>query len=425
MATNTKLHKLKISRSNDFTLGAVAPPRRDRGDSATEIRRHRQYFGWMLHEWLTVETDEGKIKRLQSRFSRLDLESRLRLFDTYESKLETHINSGETEKAAVLQTFIEKIVAGLNDKDSSEVDTSMGLSDATISHTNGQQETLIENAPENQGFQRRAKRGSKGISAAARRIIKSCGVILEERFRRPNLSLGTCTTPPVDETRQRQLCENWSEIKRQFFQALTRLLASRGLSTDYVQVTEIQEKRFEKWGQVCPHLHFVFQGRLHSREPWRVAPADIQFLWQRSMENVLGVRLDCRSATRIENPRKSLSKELGKYLTKGGKVVKEILDRGLGAYLPSSWYGASKALSLLERAARIERTGEIATYVLRNLEALAESGEIKFRRIYARFKCPQTGIEREICVGASGWFTSRDAVNRVLALQFPTVRAVA
>lgn len=425
MATSTKLHKLKISRSNDFTLGAVAPPRRDRGDSATEIRRHRRYFGWMLHEWLTVETDEGKIKRLQSRFDRLDWERRLELFEAYESKLESHLISGETEKAALLQSFMEKIVAGLNDSPPSEVDTSMGLSDATISHTNGQQESLIENAPENQGFQRRAKRGSKGISAAAKRKIKSCGVILEERFRRANLVFGTCTTPPVDETQQRLLCENWSEIVRQFFQALTRLLVRKNLSTDYVQVTEIQEKRFEKWGQVCPHLHFVFQGRSHSREPWRLAPADIQFLWQRTLENVLGVRLDCRSATRIENPRKSLSKELGKYLTKGGKVVREILDRGLGDYLPSSWYGASKSLSALERAARIERTGEIATYVLRHLEALAEAKEIKFRRIYARFKCPQTGVEREICVGASGWFTSREAVNRVLDMQFPTVRAVA
>lgn len=425
MSTNTNLYKLRVSHSLDFTLGTASPPRRDRGKSATEIKRHRKWLGLTWHEWLTVETDSGLIDRMQSHLGRLDFETMLELFEAYESQIETHYSTGETEKAVVLERFLLKLVERLNEQFPSEVDTSMGLSDAINSHTNGQQEILIENSQQNQGFQKRAKRGAKGISPAAKRKIKSCGVLLEENFRRVNLAFGTCTIPTVNESQLRLICENWSEITRQFFQALTRLLVRKNLSTDYVQVTEIQEKRFRQWGQVCPHLHFVFQGRSHSREQWRVSPADIQFLWQRTLENVLNVHLDCRYATRIEKPRKSLSKELGKYLTKGGKVLREIIDRGLSSYLPSSWYGASRALSRLERSKRIERVGEVATFLLQHLERLAESNDICFRRIYVKFKCPHTGIEQESCVGLTGWFKSRASLNRVLSMQVRDMQKIA
>lgn len=412
-----KLHKFRVSYSNDFTLGTASPPVRDCGKFATKIKRNRKFLGLTWYEWISVETDSALIERIQGDLGRLDFETMSDLFRAYESQLEKYYSDGETEKAQQIEKNLLKIVDRIESAPCAKVDTFMGLSDATIYHTNGQQESFIENSQQNQGFQKRAKRGSKGITSAAKRQIKSCGKLLEEQVQRSNLAFVTLTLPALDESQMRQVCDEWSEITRQFCQSLTRVLARKNLSTDYVQVTEIQENRFQKWGQVCPHLHIVFQSRSHRREPWKVSKDDIRFIWQRTLENILGVRLDCRYATRIESPRKSLSKELGKYLSKGGKVVRAIVDRGLGELLPSAWHGESKALKHLERSKRVERVGEVATWFLRRLETLSEAGDIAFRRIYARFKCPTTGIEREICVGAVGWFNSREAVNRVLNMQ--------
>jgi hypothetical protein len=413
----SKLYKFRVSHSLDFTAGAASPPKRDRGKSATKIKRDSYWLNHQWQEFLTVETDSGLIERMQSDLGRLDFETLCDLFDAYESQIETYFNLGETEKAATLERhsiILAERISGLVSADS---DLPMGLSDATNCHTNGQQERIIENGQQNQGFQKRAKRGSKGITPYAKRSIRSCGVLLEENLGRKNLAFVTCTLPSLTESQNKQVCENWRPITRNFFQSLTRMLERKNLSTDYVQVTEIQEKRFTQWGQVCPHLHFVCQSRLHSREGWRISPADIQFLWQRALETCLDVSLDCRYATRIENPRKSLAAELGKYLSKGGKMIRQIVDRGLGELLPSSWHGASRSLKRLERSKRIERTGEVATYLLTHLEALRDANEIWFTRIYVKFTCPQTGIEQEHCVGVVGRFKSRAALNRVLNSQ--------
>lgn len=354
---------------------------------------------------------------MRSHLGGLDFETLSELFIAYESQIETYFTLGETDKALELERFSLKLVERINEIVGEKSDLPMGLSDATISTTNGQQKFLIENGQQNQVFQRRAKRGSKGISPAAKRKIRSCGVLLEERFQLKNLAFVTCTLPTLNETQLREVCDHWSDIVREFFRALTRMLVRKNLSPDYVQVTEIQENRFKQWGQICPHLHFVCQSRRHRRERWQISPADIEFLWMRSLKNILGVKLDCRSATRIENPRKSLCKELGKYLSKGGKIVRGIVDRGMSEYLPSAWYGASRALSRLERSKRIERVGDVPLFLLRNLERLEASKELSFRRVYMKFKCPQTGIEREICVGITGWFNSREALERVLNMQ--------
>lgn len=414
---STKLYKLRVSPSLDFTAGAATPPKRDRGKSATRFKRHRMWLGLTWHKWTTMETDSALIDRIQADVGHLDFETMRDLFDAYESQIETYYSAGESEKAAKLEGFLLNLVQKLNADIPGKVDTPMGLSDAINCHTNGQQASLIENGQQNQGFQKRAKRGSKGITPAGKRAIRSYGVLLEESFGRRNLAFITCTLPSLSESQIKQVCREWRSITRVFFQALTRMLVRKNLSPDYVQVTEIQEKRFEQWGMVCPHLHFVCQSRSHSRENWRISPEDIRYLWQRTLENCLQLPLDCRYATRIESPRKSLAAELGKYLSKGGKILKRVMERGLGDFLPSSWYGVSNALRRLERSKRIERLGEVATWVMRHLDELAEANLIWFRRIYIKFKCPQTGIEREQLAGVVGRFKSKFALTHALNMR--------
>ena len=114
-------------------------------------------------------------------------------------------------------------------------------------------------------YHKRTRKGLKGITPQGKRMVRSCAAILEDKYGRECITFGTATLPPLLAEEIVMVCNSWSDLTRKFFQELRRLLQRRGLSTDFVYVTEIQEKRFDRWGQVYPHLHWLMQGRLSRR----------------------------------------------------------------------------------------------------------------------------------------------------------------
>lgn len=252
-------------------------------------------------------------------------------------------------------------------------------------------------------------------------MIRSAAAVLEEKHGRRCLTFGTCTLPPMEQHEFDLVCLGWANLTRKFFQELQRMLSRKGLDTDYVQVTEIQEKRFERWGQIAPHLHWIVQGRKVARSQWAIAPNEICSLWQRLLSNVLGRVIDGSAATRIEAPRRSLLAELGKYLSKGSKIINRIAAAGHADKLPTAWWGCSKALKAEVKRRIVEDSGELTIWLCRNLKRLRTEGKVWFTHIYQEFIDPQTGIRREIHVGTVGRFNSRAFMQEVLGLPLALV----
>lgn len=373
-------------------MGAATPPKRDRTlATATEYDVASYWNGYKLERfWLSVVNQDVIRRALEARNAApLDVEKWTKLFEAYEV-------AGNYEKAIQ----IINILAASADSPiglAASADLPMGLSAPINSHKS------------------KRKRGSKGVTSYAKRMIRSAGAILEERHGRKNLTLGTCTVPTLAPEEHVKVCESWSELSRQFFQELQRLLERKGLDTDYVQVTEIQEKRFEKWGQVAPHLHWVIQGKKSVRDSWAIAPIEVRQIWERLLGNLLGRLVDGSAATRIENPRKSLAGELGKYISKGSKVISAITKAGKGHLLPSAWWGAAKPLKQEIKQRLIENTGELAEFLVDNLEKLRAAGKIWFTYIYQQWIDPISGKELERCVGVVGRLMNQSVLKELLS----------
>jgi len=324
--------------------------------------------------------------------------------DQWSGLYSAYEQAGEAEKAIQVMNTLANLPP-------SQGDRPMGLSSA------------INSRIHSTGVSRpRVRRGTHGIRPYGKRMVRSCAAILEERHGRQCLTFGTCTLPALRAEEFPLVCSKWAELVRRFFEELTRLLKRRELDTDYVQVTEIQGKRFEKWGQVAPHLHFVCQGRMSRREFWRIRPDEVRHIWERLLSNLLGRGVDGQAATRIETPRTSLAAELGKYISKGGKVIKVIQEQGKGDSLPSAWWGAAKGLKQVVKSRVREYSGEVAESLMDNLDALEAAGDVWFARIYTEFSSftLRQGLEKlthfKICVGAIGYFKTKAVLQMCLPL---------
>ena len=368
--------KLRLWPSLDFTVGQAQPPKKDRERNPYTYERDAYWNGYRWQSFVQVKINVFLLRQIDRAAGELTLEQLGMLLDAYER--------GDRHQDAL--RVAEKI------------NSYMGLSDATNSHKHSQQRISY-----------REKRGSKGITAFGKRMVKSAGVLLERAHGLKNLMLGTATLPALLPDEMKLVCESWSELKRQFFQELQRLLERRGLSADYVCVTEIQEKRWQQWGVIAPHFHWVCQGRKNSRSHWAITPTEMKTIWQRLLSNLLGREVDGSASTRIECPRCSLGKELGKYLSKGGKVLKSIADANRSSELPSAWWGAARPLKQRVKQAVLEIADERAEYLDRNLERLQMKGIIQFRRVYQTIADSETGQAWERCVGVTGWFVSESA----------------
>lgn len=350
----------KLWPSGDFTIGKSQPVKQDdRDHPLTGIEKDGFGIAYMSRQ-PEVDLDGGRLYELAEKLDAAGLEA---------------------QAYKVGQVAGNAIASGANDaaNEDGDRDEAMGLSVATNYH-------------------KRRSKGLKGITPQGKRSVRSCAALLEEKFGRECMTFGTNTLPPLLEAEIMVVCNGWAELTRQFFQELRRLLQRRGLSTDFLYVTEIQEKRYERWGQVMPHLHWLCQGRINRRSHWLIKPEDIKAIWERLLSNLLGRPVDCQAATRIEKPRKSLKKELAKYLSKGGAVLKKIIEAGKGDLLPSTWWSASRELIREVKQAIVILSGDACLDFIDSLESLQREGLLRYRKIMHKF---EDGFE--ICLGFVGF----------------------
>lgn len=188
------------------------------------------------------------------------------------------------------------------------------------------------------------QRGIAGISRRARRKVECSALLLQQNHGKGRLVFGTLTLPPEYAS---VLTQQYSEACRQFYQWLKRRLDKEGLSTEFIAVTEVQEKRLGETGEIALHEHFLCVGR-HVGNTWAISVNEFREAWFRCLENATGISVpgDRQSAaTRVEKVRKSASAYLGKYMSKGGQVLRTLVEEGKCDRIPRNWVHSSIAMT--------------------------------------------------------------------------------
>jgi hypothetical protein len=199
----------------------------------------------------------------------------------------------------------------------------------------------------------RVRRGLKGITAHGRQRVRDGASVIEKEYGKGNLVFLTCTLPPE--------CVNlspdqWSKIIDLFKRKILYRLGQEGIDLKIIGVTEVQEKRLEERGEIALHLHWVFPGRKKDGV-WVFKPCQLTDMWKKCVEGVLIDRnlenVKWNAAINVQRVKKTVVAYLGKYLSKGAKVLGKIQEMGLSDLIPKAWYICTQQLhESIEKATR-------------------------------------------------------------------------
>jgi hypothetical protein len=216
--------------------------------------------------------------------------------------------------------------------------------------------SLVANSP-------KAKRGLRGISNRAARSVRNMAFILEREYGNKRLSFTTVTLPELSKSDHDNVTRNWASVVKDFFKDVGREYYRKSKKDfEYVAVTEVQEKRFERTGYVGLHIHFVYLGRLTNKGNWILSSGEIRDSWSKAVSKFCSEEYAFNASENCQRVRKSAEGYLGKYLTKGSKTVRRIIDEGYSHNLPSTWY--SRSLSLSRRVTRrVRRSAAVGDFL--------------------------------------------------------------
>lgn len=261
---------------------------------------------------------------------------------------------------------------------------------------------------------RQAQRGLKGLSPNGKRFVKSGCKLLQDRFGQQNLAFLTVTIPSVTSEELHQINLNWSEICRRFYQELQRELCRHGLPKNYVGVTEIQESRYHKYGEVAPHLHIVFQGRKVRCRNWAISKDAVKNLWQRILNPYCPSVVDFSASTRIEQVKYNAANYLSKYFSKGGKILTEIFDKFGKSYIPTNWYSIPNTYKREIASLIIRDNGEFAQRFFKNLFNGNYTDKVWFRQIWIDLP-DENGRSHELIIGIVGTINDSQLLKQITA----------
>lgn len=247
-------------------------------------------------------------------------------------------------------------------------------------------------------------RGSKGLTPTAARNIRSACKLLEEQYGKSRLALITLTPPALSASEMALLVDKWEAITKCWLTWLKKHLVVDELPTEYVNVTEIQMKRFMATGLIPPHFHTLIVNRHSGSSEWLIKTAEIEAFWKKTLENHLRIEVKIDSAVRCEPIKKSAGKELSKYLSKGAKSIKDILKRKPNAKLPRTWHNISNGLRSKVEEGIKTYTGESVDILANNLSPLKEAGYIKFKTVKRHWSEGfNFGLQEYTTFGYYGW----------------------
>ena len=275
--------------------------------------------------------------------------------------------------------------------------------------------TLVPNhhKSETRDYRKGQRYGTKGITGYGRKMVKSGAKVLEDLHGKTKLGFLTCTLPDwqggLTHSDLFAIHSHWGEVTRQFLQNLARELERKGADTQIVCSTEIQEKRYKATGIPALHIHCVFNswdGKSfdeNGRHKWNLPVSLIRYYWQKALSNVLNrtpESINCNASINIQQIKKSAVGYLGKYLSKGAKITKEIIENKKEDWLPKQWWSLYGGLREAVIAGIINLDTDDCLAILDNRDAW-QKGKILYR--FTPVSAVING--REIIIGYSGLLT--------------------
>ena len=192
--------------------------------------------------------------------------------------------------------------------------------------------------------------GQNGISPNGKRKVKSAATLLERKYGSENLTFGTITLPSeeggVDKVELYHLGKNWGEFKRRVLQEIKRELERQNAPTELIAVTEIQEKRYERLGEVAPHIHFVCCGRpqnIKDKSDYYLQADRLRQIVKGVLEAMLEKgdgEINVNNTVNLQKVKKSAANYLSKYMSKGGQILEKLKEDGLENCIPNQWWSS-------------------------------------------------------------------------------------
>lgn len=247
---------------------------------------------------------------------------------------------------------------------------------------------------------KRGTYGKHGITGFGRRVVRNSSLLLERRYGKRRLGFVTCTCPAFPAPVQRLLNGLWGEVVRRFYQKLKRQLKKISKPFVYVGVTEIQEKRFATTGIPVPHLHFVYLCRSGQSSRYWLYVCQIHRAWNEALREGIGLggypytmsELPGWGSVHCQTVRKSASSYLGKYISKGCKVLESMKEQGWTEF-PKQWWTASMQMKKMFAESIVHLDTHLCSDWFYNLGAWMQEGVI-VRAAYISANIG--GIERDV-----------------------------
>jgi hypothetical protein len=237
--------------------------------------------------------------------------------------------------------------------------------------------------------------GQNGITSRGRLRVRDGATILEQKYGRRSLAFATVTLPPMAAGQLELVCENWGEYVHRLTEEIKRELQRHNAPVEIIYCTEIQEKRYINHGQIAPHLHllwYAYELDIHgvSTGKYAISADFLRELNHRIITRIIGNNdIPTGASVDIQRVKKSAANYLGKYMSKGGKVVDKIKLDGHAALLPRTWWGMTKEL----RQEVVKAIQKIIGDTAKNLFYHGE--KLKAMGVFARYN--EVIINRSFC----------------------------
>lgn len=273
-------------------------------------------------------------------------------------------------------------------------------------------------------------KGRKGITSYGKKMVRNMAVHMEDSTDRRQLTFGTATLPSMPASDMATVQRSWAIVVNRFFEEMGRHFQRAGQTLKYVHCTEIQPRRWLARREVGLHIHWLCVGRPSVDAKWTIAPHEVAEIWARVLGRVLGYQPDTSKATRVEVPKKSVRRELSKYLSKGCAVIKQIIDAGLGDRLPNAWWGGLTALKREVRNSIVVLGSRFAEPIQRNLKEWREAGICNFSHLFRTLEGISTTGEEGVWVATAvyfrqdHWWSMAYLLNRYASFQSPLFNAL-
>lgn len=191
----------------------------------------------------------------------------------------------------------------------------------------------------------RERKGLSGITGYGKRMVRNAAQFLQETYGRARCVFATVTIPDLPIKQMGVIHEKWHQLVEYYRLGIRRELQKKCLTGEIVTVSEVQEERYEKCNLPVLHLHSVFVG-VDATGKYAISTERHDDIWIRAVQSVVDInRDDFTAACNLQRVRKSASAYLGKYMSKGAKIVGRIVDQGFGRWLPKHWWNCSRTLT--------------------------------------------------------------------------------